>query len=149
VSIDPESRRVRRIRLDAAARDAFLADRRLGILALHDGSGAPVGVPLWYGWDGVEIEMFSERRSRTVLRLGQDPRASLLVANIPPEPARWVSLAGRVVIDPGLGQEAAARLAARYLLDPRAVAAAIGRLRNGDLVRLSFVPERIRSYAEI
>ena len=36
-----------------------------------------------------------------VKRLQKDPRASVLVTNIPPEPARWVSLEGRVVISDG------------------------------------------------
>ena len=103
---------MRRIRLDAAARDAFLADRRLGILILHDEQGAPIGRPLWYGWDGREVEMFSEWSAAKLRQLERDPRVSLLVTNIPPEPARWVSLEGRVAVDPLGGQETAARLPA-------------------------------------
>jgi PPOX class probable F420-dependent enzyme len=140
---------MRRIRLDAVARDAFLADRRLGILAFHDESEAPVAVPLWYGWDGRELEMFSERGARKVRRLQKDPRASVLVTNVPPEAPRWVSLEGRIAIDPLAGLEAAARLAERYLLEPRAIAAALKELRHSDLVRLCLVPERIRSHAEV
>ena len=139
---------MKKIKLDETARDAFLADRRLGILTLHDESGAPIGLPLWYGWNGREIEMFSERNVGKVRRLQKDPRASVLVTNIPPEPARWVSLEGRVVIG-GDGQEAAARLAPRYLVDPKIVAGTLKLFRHADLVRLSFVPDRIRSYAEI
>lgn len=139
---------MRKIRLDERARDAFLADRRLGILILHDDDGAPIGLPLWYGWNGREIEMFSERRVPKVRRLGVDSRASLLVTNIPPEPARWVSLEGRVAIDDD-GQGVGARLAERYLIDPRTVAATVKLFGRADLVRLSLVPERIRSYAEI
>ena len=137
-----------RMELDGRARDAFLADRRLGVLTLHDDRGTPIGVPLWYGWDGCEVEMFAERQAPAVLRLEQDPRATVLVTHIPPEPARWVSLEGRVVIDPEFGQETAARLAERYLVDPESVAANLRRLQNADLVRLWFVPDRIRSYAE-
>ena len=139
---------MKKIKLDETARDAFLADRRLGILTLHDESGAPIALPLWYLWNGREVEMFSERNVGKVKRLQKDPRASVLVTNIPPEPARWVSLEGRVVISDD-GQEAAARLTPRYLVDPKIVAVTLKMFRHADLVRLSFVPDRIRSYAEI
>ena len=139
---------MKKIKLDETARDAFLADRRLGILTLHDESGAPIALPLWYLWNGREVEMFSERNVGKVKRLQKDPRASVLVTNIPPEPARWVSLEGRVVISDD-GQEAAARLTPRYLVDPKIVAGTLKLFRHADLVRLSFVPDRIRSYAEI
>jgi nitroimidazol reductase NimA-like FMN-containing flavoprotein (pyridoxamine 5'-phosphate oxidase superfamily) len=139
---------MKKIQLDDAARDAFLADRRLGILAMLDAAGAPIALPLWYRWDGHTIEMFSERKAPKVGLLEKDPRVSLLVTNIPPEPARWVSLEGRVAIDDG-GQEAGARLAARYLEDPTAIAGTIKMFRHVELVRLSIAPDRIRSYAEI
>ena len=139
---------MKKIRLDEKARDAFLADRRLGILTLHDETGAPIALPLWYLWDGREVEMFSERNVVKVKRLEKDPRASVLVTNIPPEPARWVSLEGRVLIS-DQGQEAAARLTERYLVDPKIVGATLKMFRHADLVRLSLVPERIHSYAEI
>ena len=140
--------RMKKTELEAAARDAFLADRRLGILTLHGESGAPIARPLWYGWNGREVEMISASRSPRVLRLAKDPRASVLVTNIPPEPACWVALEGRVKIDPASGQEAAARLARRYLIDAHVVAATLEVVRGADLVRLSMVPDRIRSFTE-
>lgn len=139
---------MRKIELNRVARDAFLADRRLGILTVRDEQGAPLGTPLWYGWDGIELEMFAERGAAVVLRIEKDARASVLVTNIPPEPASWVSFEGHVEIDPGGGQAAAARLSARYLVDDGSVAANLRRLERLDLVRLRFVPERIQSYAE-
>jgi len=138
------------IKLDAAARDAFLADRRLGILATLTDVGAPLAVPLWYGWDGRVVEMFSERKAPKLARLVHDPRASVLVTNIPPEPARWVSLEGRVAVREG-GYEAALRLLARYLpsLSATARARVLAQFEQADLVRLELVPDRIRTYAEI
>jgi nitroimidazol reductase NimA-like FMN-containing flavoprotein (pyridoxamine 5'-phosphate oxidase superfamily) len=85
-------RPVKVIRLDAEARNVFLADLRLGILSLLRPSGEPWAAPLWYGWDGKQLEMFSERRSAQVRSLESDPRTCVLVTNIPPEPARWVAL---------------------------------------------------------
>lgn len=139
---------MKKIRLDDAARDAFLADRRLGILTLHDASGAPIALPLWYRWDGRSVEMFSERKAPKIRLLAHDARASVLVTNIPPEPARWVSLEGRITIDDD-GQATGIRLAERYLQIPDAVAATAKLFRRAELVRLSLVPERIRTYAEI
>lgn len=71
------------------------------------------------------------------------------MTNIPPEPPRWVSLEGRIAIEPDRGQETAARLSERYLIDAVSVAASLKRLRNADLVRLCLVPDCVRSHAEI
>jgi nitroimidazol reductase NimA-like FMN-containing flavoprotein (pyridoxamine 5'-phosphate oxidase superfamily) len=136
------------VQLDAVARDAFLAGRRLGILALLDDGGAPIALPLWYRWDGREIEMVSERKVPKIRRLQKEPRASVLVTNIPPEPGSWVSLEGRIAITEG-GQATGERLIARYVDDVRIAAATRKAFRAADLVRLSFVPDRIRTYAEI
>ena len=113
-----------------------------------DPSAAPIGVPLWYFWNGREVEMISERQVGKIRRLQKDARASVLVTNIPPEPGSWVSLDGRIVISEG-GQEAGERLIARYVVDPRAAAAFRRVFRRADLVRLSMIPDRIRTYAEV
>jgi len=142
---------VKVIRLDAEARDAFLADPRLGILILPRPSGAPAGVPVWYAWDGEQVTMVTKRDSAKVRWLEQDPRVSVLVTNIAPERARWVSLEGRVRIHAEHGQEEAERLARRYL--PRdwngEIEASFAAFRRLDLVQIALEPDRIRSYAEI
>lgn len=142
---------VRVIRLDPEAIDAFLADLRLGVLSMLQRSGAPAAVPLWYGWNGVRIEMFSERRAVKVRRLERDPRASLLITNIPPEAARWVALEGYVEVRPEHGQETAERLTRRYLVHaPESEKVQeLALFRRLDLVQLVLEPERIRSYAEV
>ena len=139
---------MKKTRFDDEARDAFLAERRLGILMFLDQNAAPIGVPLWYRWDGRVIEMISERDVGKMRRLEKDPRASVLVTNIPPEPGSWVSLEGRIVLSEG-GQEAGERLIDRYVLDPRQAAGFRKVFRKADLVRLSLVPDRIRTYAEV
>jgi nitroimidazol reductase NimA-like FMN-containing flavoprotein (pyridoxamine 5'-phosphate oxidase superfamily) len=144
-------RPVKVIRLDAEARDVFLADLRLGILTLLRPSGEPWATPLWYGWDGKQVEMFSERRSAQVRSLESDPRAHVLVTNIPPEPARWVALEGRIRIRAESGQDTAERLTRRYL--SRASDLEIAELlefhRRRELLQLMLEPERIHTYAEI
>ena len=139
------------IRLDAEARDAFLADARLGVLSLLRASGAPSATPLWYGWDGKRVEMFSERKSAKVHRLERDPRVCVLVTNIPPEPARWVSLEGRVQIRAELGQETAESLTRRYLngASEFEIGEVLAFYRGLDLVQLMLEPDRILTYAEI
>jgi PPOX class probable F420-dependent enzyme len=139
------------VQLDSETRDAFLADLRLGILCTLSASGAPVAVPLWYAWNGLRIEIFSERERPTLRRLERDPRASLLVTNIPPEPARWVSLEGRAEIQSEGGQQTAERLTRRYLVyAPQSEKESYLReLRGLDLVRVVLEPEQIRSYAEL
>lgn len=139
------------VQLDSETRDAFLVDLRLGILCTLCTSGAPVAIPLWYGWNGLRVEMFSERQTPKVRRLERDSRASLLVTNIPPESARWVSLDGRVEIRSEGGQETAERLTRRYLVHaPQSEKESYLRtVRRLDLVRLVLEPERIRSYAEV
>ena len=139
------------IRLDAEARDAFLADTRLGIMSLVRASGSPTAAPLWYGWNGKQVEMFSERKSAKVRKLERDPRVCVLVTNIPPEPPRWVSLEGRIRIRAELGQETAERLARRYLSGASEfeIGKLLGFYRSLDLLQLILEPEHIQTYAEI
>ena len=138
------------VRLDDTARDAFLAARRLAVLSTLRASGLPVAVPVWYGWDGRAVEMFSARRTPMMRRLHADPRATLLVHNLLDEPPRWVAFEGRIAVSDD-GVAAAERLTRRYLgeLDSKAAAAALALFREYDLVRLLLVPSRITTYAEI
>lgn len=141
---------MRVIRLDDAARDAFVAEKRLGVLTTLRESGAPTALPLWYRWDGEVVEMFSERETPKVSRLLRDPRATVLVANSPHESGRWVSFEGSVTVDDD-GFEASKRLLERYVgssSHPK-IAPVLEMFRKMDLVRLSLRPERIITYAEI
>jgi PPOX class probable F420-dependent enzyme len=141
---------MRVIRLDDAARDAFVAEKRLGVLTTLRESGAPTALPLWYRWDGEVVEMFSERGTPKVSRLLRDPRATVLVANSPHESARWVSFEGSVTVDDD-GFEASKRLLERYVGNPShpKIAPVLEMFRKMDLVRLSLRPERIITYAEL
>ena len=144
---------MRVVRLNRSERDAFLASCRLAVLSTNGASGYPVSVPLWYGWDGRTLRMFSMGSAAKIGRLRQDPRASVLVSNVFGEPARWVALEGKVTIHTDSGLAIAEELLARYVdvLDSGAgrealeVFRAVGPL----LVELRLIPERIQTYAEI
>ncbi|MGH7787833.1 MAG: pyridoxamine 5'-phosphate oxidase family protein [Candidatus Binatia bacterium] len=144
---------MRVIRLNKRERNAFLAGRRLAVLSTNGGSGYPVSVPVWYGWDGETLRIFSMGSAAKIERLQRDPRVSVLVSNVFGEPARWVALEGRVTINAAGGLPTAEDLLARYVDD---LGSGIGRetlevFRSVGplLVELRLVPERIRTYGEI
>ena len=80
-------------------RDAFLAEPRLAILMYHSKNPNLVGVPVWFEWDGEEVQMFAARNSAKVKRLQANPAASVLVTNRVGEPEGWVAFDGEVQID--------------------------------------------------
>lgn len=132
---------------DEAKRDAFLATPRLAILMTNRKEPAPIGVPVWFEWNGSTVEMFAEASSPKVPRLGRDPNASVLVTNAVGEAEAWVAFDGTIEVNPG-GIELATRLAERYwdLSIPayRAVLEAWQQVPEA-LCQLSLTPSRIRS----
>jgi general stress protein 26 len=103
---------------DNAQRDAFLAKLRLAILMTNrlvaeDEASAPIGVPVWFDWNGSTVEMFADVSSPKVKRIEHDPNVSVLVTNEVGEPEAWVAFDGTIEIKTG-GIELATRLAERY-----------------------------------
>ncbi|MEU5261610.1 pyridoxamine 5'-phosphate oxidase family protein [Amycolatopsis sp. NPDC021455] len=123
----------------------FLRRPLHGFLTVAGGQPRPV----WFeaAGDGT-IQLFSEPGAPKVRRVRRDPRASIVVAAPVGERERWVSVAGRVSIEPDGAHELAARLAARYwdLGDP-ARAADLEAILKTDQVRLVIHPETVRRYA--
>lgn len=99
---------------DDKSRDAFLATPRLGVLVTNRIEGTPMGVPVWFEWDGKVVRMFAAATTPKVRRLRRDPRASLLVTNRIDESECWVAFDGHVSISDTGGFELAERLAPRY-----------------------------------
>ncbi len=99
---------------DAETRDRFLDRPRLGTLSTNRREGTPMGVPVWFEWDGSVVRMFSATTAAKVKRLRNDPRASLLVTNHLDEHENWVAFDGKVTISDEGGIELAERLAPRY-----------------------------------
>ena len=105
--------------------------------------------PVWFeaAGDGT-IQLFTEPDALKVRRARRDPRASIVVAAPVGERERWVSVAGRVSIEPGGAHDLAGRLAARYWdLDDPARAADLEAILKIDQVRLVIHPETVRRYA--
>jgi len=133
---------------DDESRDLFLSTPRLAILMTNRREGTPIGVPVWFEWDGSVVRMFAANTSPKVRRLRNDPRASVLVTNHLDEGECWVAFDGEVSIsDPG-GFEFAERHAPRYwdLEDPeRRDMLELWRKAEGILCLLTLKPTKIRT----
>ncbi len=129
-------------------RDAFLQGARIGVLATLDVAGAPLGIPIWYEWDGARARMFTSADSPKVARLRRDGRACLTVAEPAGVPEAWVAIEGVITVEAGTGFALAQRLAPRYYPPEQAAStlAAWGRIAEG-WVTLILEPQRIRSSA--
>ncbi len=131
------------------AREAFLAETRLGVLSTLRDDGAPISVPVWFEWDGSRARMFTTASSRKVERLARDARASLLVAARIDEPEAWVAIDGRIEILEEGAADLAERLAERYwdMDDPDKRATVDTWRRAAAMLRvLELIPAAVRSY---
>jgi len=131
------------------AREAFLAQTRLGFLSTLGADGAPLAIPIWFEWDGQCARMFTGESAPKIRRLQHDPRASLLAASALGEREEWVAIDGTIKIYPEGGIELAERLAKRYWdLGQPARAATLQTWRDAasTLRLLELTPTRIRSY---
>ena len=132
-------------------RERFLAEPRYGILNTIRSDGLPIGVPVWFDWDGETVRMFTSVVAPKVKRVQADPRSSLLVVNHVTEQESWVSFDGKVAMRDGGGLELAEKLAHRYwdLSDPeRQATLELWRKAAAALRVLELRPERIRSYKD-
>ena len=133
---------------DVASRERFLERTRLGVLVTNRREGTPIGVPVWFEWDGSVVRMFAASTSPKLRRLRNDPRASLLVTNHLDEGESWVAFDGEVSISESGGFELAERLAPRYwdLDDPeRSATLELWRQARDHLSLLVLTPKRIRT----
>lgn len=91
---------------------AFLDERRYGVLATVNASGNPQQTVMWFLRDGDDIVMNTLRGRRKDRNLLRDPRASLCVE----DGLRYVALSGTIVMDEDhvAGQASIAALATRY-----------------------------------
>ena len=133
-----------------ALRDAFVAERRYGILTTLRASGAPVSLPVWYEWDGATLRMFCHEASGKAKRLIRDARATVLVVNHPNEAENWVAFDGRVTVRDEGGLELAERVFDRYYPpgDERRSALESWRNMADEWRLLELTPDSIRFHEE-
>jgi PPOX class probable F420-dependent enzyme len=101
-----------------ADRDAFLLERRVGVLAMgRDGGAAPLLAPIWYLYEpGGPFRIYMSGSSAKARRLRAEGRASICV-QAEDRPYRYVTADGPVTVEP-LGDrthDALREVASRYL----------------------------------
>jgi PPOX class probable F420-dependent enzyme len=98
------------------ARQAFLADVHVGIIAIEAGDGPPLAVPIWYQYDpGGEVRVHTGRES-VKFRLLERAGRFTLTAQEESLPYRYVSVEGPITtIEQGAPPEERRALAHRYL----------------------------------
>ncbi len=95
-------------------RNAFLADVRVGVLAVEEPGRGPLALPVWYFLDGDDVVVSMDGSSLKGRLLRAAGRATLTVQSEAP-PYKYVSVEGPVEIgQPRAGDDDFA-LAARYL----------------------------------
>ena len=132
---------------DPAQREAFLAEPRLAILMTNRAGDAPIGVPVWFEYNGAEVLMFSARSVPKLRRLQADPRVMVLVTNRVGEDEAWVSFEGEVQIcEDEDAWPLVERLAARYWdVEAKRTTLESWAANKDMMVMLRLQPTRIRS----
>jgi PPOX class probable F420-dependent enzyme len=128
-------------------RDAFLAERRIAILATLEPDGSPYLTAVWFVWQDGAFHVPTGHTSRKARNAEARPRASIAVDS------RGAVLAGVEASGPVEVVSGDAALALndqihrRYLTDAGMADPALGGLlREGDDVTLRLVPERWHSW---
>jgi general stress protein 26 len=131
-------------------RDAFLAERRYGILTTVRTNGMPVSLPVWYEWDGATLRMFGHEASGKLKRLKHDARATVVVVNHPDEMENWVAFDGSIAVHNEGGLELAERVFDRYYPpgDERRPALESWRKMKDAWRLLELTPDSIRVHEE-
>ncbi|MEV5299621.1 pyridoxamine 5'-phosphate oxidase family protein [Amycolatopsis methanolica] len=126
----------------------FLRRPLHGFPTVAAGPVPPQPRPVWFeATDVGTIQLCTTPDSPKVRQLRRDPRASIVVAAPVGERERWVSVAGRVTLEPDGAQELSARLAARYWdLDDPARAADLAGIEAEEQVRIVIHPDTVRRY---
>lgn len=101
--------------LSSDQREQFLADVRVGVVAVERPGRAPLALPIWYGYEpGGDVWIWTTRDSLKH-RLISDAGMFTLTVQVQSPPYRYVSAEGDVVgIDDATRAEVTA-LASRYL----------------------------------
>lgn len=127
--------------MSKSAREAFLADVHVGIIAIPRTDGGPMAVPIWYDYEpGGDVRIITNLGSRKGKLLQQAERISL-VAQTEQLPYQYVSVEGPFRTTPTQPDELLA-MAIRYLGDKQGRAYADASSDGGDSVVVHLKPER-------
>jgi hypothetical protein len=102
------------IDMSDSQRDKFLAKPRMATFCYVGKNGAPIGVPVWFEWDGRIVRINAGVTSAKIKYLRQDPRISLVLCNFLDEPEGWIAFHGEVCINEKGATELGERLMVRY-----------------------------------
>jgi PPOX class probable F420-dependent enzyme len=114
----------------------------LAVLATYRRSGDVLLSPVWHEWRNGAFEVATTSEGIKARHLRRDPSASLVVCE-PAPPYRGVEARGTVRLVSDGVEEAAARIAARYLGVEAGTAYAA---TSGDDVLLRLEPEALRAW---
>ncbi|MEV6558087.1 pyridoxamine 5'-phosphate oxidase family protein [Nocardia sp. NPDC051756] len=126
----------------------FLRRPLHGFLSVAAAPLPPQPRPVWFEvTDDGTIQLFTAPDALKVRRLQRDDRASIVVAAPVGERERWVSVAGRVTVEPDGAHDLCARLASRYwdLNDP-VRADELAEILAAEQVRLVIHPDKVSRF---
>lgn len=122
-------------------REAFLADVRVGIIAIDEEGRAPIAVPVWYSYEpGGDVAVLMQGDSRKMQGIEASGRFSLCVQT-ETAPYRYVSVEGPMSSVRPYGHDDILAMATRYLGEEMGAVYAKGG-GGGNSVMVSMTPER-------
>lgn len=126
------------------AREAFLADVHVGVVAIAEPGRGPLTVPIWYAYEpGGDVRFVTARGSRKGELIAQATRLSLCAQTETP-PYKYVSVEGPIVGRDASDIERDLRPLARRYLGPKGGDEYIEstRTEHGDNMLVRLHPER-------
>lgn len=138
-------------KMTPAAREAFLASVRVGVLSIVEPDRGPLTVPIWYAYEpGGDVWLWTDTTSRKAALLRQAGRASLCVQQ-ETRPYKYVSIEGPITAITAATTADIRQLAIRYYGEEEADAFVAGLEGGGatdtDCV-VSIRPERWLTFDE-
>jgi len=122
---------------------AFLAEARIGLLAVDEPGRGPLALPIWYRVDGRTLVLSMDGTSRKAELLRAAGRATLTVHD-ESLPYKYVSVEGPVEL--GAPEGDGLDIAVRYLGEELGRLYADANPNTADTVAVRLTPERWRTY---
>jgi len=118
-----------------------LAAHKHGLVVTYRKDGRPVAQPVWPGFDGDRIYLWTEEQAMKAKRLRRNPNALIAPCTFRGKPlGNPIAVTGRILDDPAEREHAAAILRAQWSRNRRAYAALSRPLT--DVVYIELTPRR-------